>query len=113
MQKNFTQLENFGHSLSAPSYLIKPTTTDEINEAFSLAKKSGIAISARGAGRSYNDAALIGGGIMLDMCGMNAITEWDPATGLITAQPGVAACCFWHHDNNFGGLPCRKHSWQK
>jgi len=96
MQKNFTQLENFGHSLSAPSYVIKPTTTDEINEAFALAKKSGLAISARGAGRSYNDAALIGGGIMLDMCGMNAITEWDPATGLITAQPGVTLEQVWH-----------------
>jgi FAD/FMN-containing dehydrogenase len=78
MQKNFTQLENFGHSLSAPSYLIKPTTTDEISEAFNLAKKSGLPISSRGAGRSYNDAALIGGGIMLDMQGMNTITAWDP-----------------------------------
>jgi decaprenylphospho-beta-D-ribofuranose 2-oxidase len=96
MQKNFTQLENFGHSLSAPSYLIKPTSTEEINEAFALAKKSGLAISARGAGRSYNDAALIGGGIMLDMCGMNAITEWDPATGLITAQPGTTLEQVWH-----------------
>src|SRR6266542_5954652 len=95
MQKNFTPLENFGHSLSAPSYVIKPTTTEEINEAFALAKKSGLALSARGAGRSYNDAALIGGGIMLDMRGMNAITEWNPATGLITAQPGVTLEQVW------------------
>src|SRR5512140_478217 len=95
MQKNFTKLENFRHSLSAPSYLIKPTTADEINEAFILAKKSGLVVNARGAGRSYNDAALIGGGIVLDMCGMNAITEWDPATGLITAQPGVTLEQVW------------------
>ncbi|MDO9301404.1 MAG: FAD-binding oxidoreductase [Anaerolineales bacterium] len=105
MQKNFTQLENFGHSLSAPSYLIKPTTTDEINEAFALAKKSGLAISARGAGRSYNDAALIGGGIMLDMRGMNAITEWDPATGLITAQPGATLEQVWHKVEPDGWWP--------
>ncbi len=105
MQKNFTQLENFGHSLSAPSYLIKPTTTDEINQAFALAKKSGLAISARGAGRSYNDAALIGGGIMLDMRGMNAITEWDTATGLITAQPGATLEQVWHKVEPDGWWP--------
>jgi decaprenylphospho-beta-D-ribofuranose 2-oxidase len=105
MQKNFTQLENFGHSLSAPSYLIKPITTDEIKEAFGLAKKSGLSISARGAGRSYNDAALIGGGIMLDMRGMNAITEWDSTTGLITAQPGVTLEQVWHKVEPEGWWP--------
>jgi FAD/FMN-containing dehydrogenase len=105
MQKNFTQLENFGHSLSAPSYLIKPTTTDEINEAFDLAKKSGLVVTARGAGRSYNDAALIGGGIVLDMRGMNAITDWDPSTGLITAQPGVTLEQLWHKVEPDGWWP--------
>jgi len=105
MQKNFTKLENFGHSLSAPSYLIQPTTIDEINEAFALAKKSGLAISARGAGRSYNDAALIGGGIILDMQGMNAITEWDSATGLITAQPGVTLEQVWQKVEPDGWWP--------
>lgn len=105
MQKNFTQLENFGHSLSAPSYLINPTTTDEINEAFNLAKKSGLAISARGAGRSYNDAALIGGGIMLDMRGMNAITEWDRSTGLVTAQPGTTLEQLWQKVEPDGWWP--------
>ena len=96
MQKNFTQLENFGHSMSAPSYLIKPTTADEINEAFNQAKKLGLVVTARGAGRSYNDAALAGGGIVLDMQGMNAITDWNPSTGLITAQPGVTLEQVWH-----------------
>lgn len=82
--------------MSAPSYLIKPKTTDEIIEAFQLAKKEGLPVNSRGAGRSYNDAALIGGGIMLDMQGMNAITAWDSSTGLITAQPGVTLEQVWH-----------------
>jgi FAD/FMN-containing dehydrogenase len=105
MQKNFTQLENFGHSLSAPSYLITPTTTDEINEAFALAKKSGLTVTARGAGRSYNDAALLGGGIVLNMCSMNAITAWDPATGLITAQPGTTLEQVWQKVEPDGWWP--------
>ena len=68
-------------------------------------RKSGLTISARGAGRSYNDAALIGGGIMLDMRGMNAITSWDPATGLITAQPGVTLEQVWHKVEPDGWWP--------
>lgn len=95
MQKTFTQLENFGHSLRAPSYLIKPNIPEEIYEAYNLARKAGLTISARGAGRSYNDAALNGGGIALDMCGMNAITRWNKSIGEITAQPGVTLEQLW------------------
>jgi FAD/FMN-containing dehydrogenase len=105
MLKNFTQLENFGHSLGAPSYLIKPTRTEEIYKAFQLAKKLGLAVSTRGGGRSYNDAALNGGGIMLDMCGMNAITKWDKATGLVTAQPGTTLEQLWQRVEPDGWWP--------
>ncbi len=103
--KNFTQLENFGHSLSAPAYLIQPHTTEEIYEAFQLAKKKGLTVTARGAGRSYNDAALTGGGIVLDMRGMNAITAWDNSTGLITAQPGATLEQIWQRVEPDGWWP--------
>jgi FAD/FMN-containing dehydrogenase len=56
MKNTFTTLENFGHSMSAPSYLIKPKAADEIYEAFQLARKKGLTVTLRGAGRSYNDA---------------------------------------------------------
>ncbi|MBI5351927.1 MAG: FAD-binding oxidoreductase [Chloroflexi bacterium] len=93
--KNFTQLENFGHSLSAPAYLVRPANSEEIYSVFQNAKKMGLKVTARGAGRSYNDAALIGGGIVMDMRGMNAITSWDPSTGLVTAQSGVTLEKLW------------------
>ncbi len=105
MEKNFTQLENFGHSLSASSYLIKPNIPEEIYEAFQLAKKMGVTVSARGAGRSYNDAALNGGGIILDMSGMNAITRWDKSAGLITAQPGTTLEQLWQKVEPDGWWP--------
>jgi FAD/FMN-containing dehydrogenase len=103
--KNFTQLENFGHSLSSPAYVVKVNTTEDIHAAFAYAKKSGLTITARGAGRSYNDAALNGGGIILDMCGMNAITSWDKSTGVITAQPGVTLEQLWHQVEPDGWWP--------
>jgi len=91
----FTTLENFGHSLKAPSYRIQPQKADDIYEAFQLAKKKGFTVSTRGGGRSYNDAALNGGGIMLDMSAMNQIVEWDPATGVVRCEPGVTLQKLW------------------
>jgi decaprenylphospho-beta-D-ribofuranose 2-oxidase len=105
MNKTFTQLENFGHSLSAPAYLIKPNAIEEIYSAFQLAKKMELTITARGAGRSYNDAALIGGGIVLDMCGMNSITDWDKSTGLVTAQAGTTLEQLWQKVEPDGWWP--------
>jgi FAD/FMN-containing dehydrogenase len=91
----FVQLENFGHSLRAPSYRFRPTRAEEIFEIFCLAEKMGLTVTARGAGRSYNDAALNGGGIMLDMSGMNQILEWDSASGLVRCEPGVTLEQLW------------------
>jgi FAD/FMN-containing dehydrogenase len=95
MQNTFTQFENFGHSLKAPSYSIQPKSTEEIYEAFQLARKTGLTVSARGGGRSYNDAALNGGGILLDMSAMNQIDEWDSATGVVRCEPGVTLQQLW------------------
>ncbi|GAB4429850.1 MAG: FAD-binding oxidoreductase [Anaerolineales bacterium] len=95
MKKNFTLLENFGHSLGAPAYLFKPRSADEIYQAFRLAKKTGLTVTTRGAGRSYNDAALNGGGIVLDMTGMNRIVEWDAGSGLVRCEAGVTLEQLW------------------
>ncbi len=93
--KIFTTLENFGHSLKAQSYLIQPRAVEEIYEIFQFAKKEGLTVTARGAGRSYNDAAMNGGGIVLDLSAMNQIIEWDPATGQARCEAGVTLRQLW------------------
>jgi FAD/FMN-containing dehydrogenase len=103
--KNFIQHENFGHSLRAPSYRFRPTTVEEIHEIFCLAQDMGLTITARGAGRSYNDAALNGGGIMLDMSAMNQILEWDPTSGAVRCQPGVTLEQLWQRVEPDGWWP--------
>lgn len=95
LHNTFAQLENFGHSLRAPSYRIAIKQTEDIYEAFQLAKKFGLKIAARGTGLSYNDASLNGGGIVLDMQGMNQIEEWDPASGVIRCESGVTLEQLW------------------
>jgi len=95
LNQTFTIFENFGHSMSAPSYHFTPETSEEIYQAFQLAKKEGLTITIRGAGRSYNDASLNGGGIVLDLTAMNQVLEWDPASGLVRCEAGVTLEQLW------------------
>jgi FAD/FMN-containing dehydrogenase len=92
---NFTQFENFGHSLRAPSYRFRPTSVHGIEEVFRLARDTGLTVTARGAGRSYNDASLNGGGITLDTSAINQILEWDPTSGVVRCEPGVTLEQLW------------------
>jgi len=105
MQNSFTQFDNFGHSLRAGSYLIKVNSSDEIYEAFTLAKKLGLKVTARGAGRSYNDASLNGGGIIIDTSGMTNFIKWDPAKGQIRCEPGVTLEALWNKVEPEGWWP--------
>jgi decaprenylphospho-beta-D-ribofuranose 2-oxidase len=105
LENRFQFLENFGHSLRAASYVIKPQCAEEIAEAFQLAAKTGLSVTARGAGRSYNDAALNGGGIVLDLSGMNRIVSWDKEAGLVTAEPGVTLQQLWQQTEPDGWWP--------
>jgi FAD/FMN-containing dehydrogenase len=91
----FASLQNFGHSLRAGAYLFCPQSVEEIEQAFRLAKEWGLTVALRGAGLSYNDAALNGGGIVLDLQRMNRILAWDSESGVLTAEPGVTLAQVW------------------
>lgn len=92
----YQNFENFGHSLNTQSMLYSPENSEQILDLFRAAKKQGFTISTRGAGRSYNDAAMNGGGILLDFNAMNKILSWDAESGLVTAQPGLTLRELWH-----------------
>jgi FAD/FMN-containing dehydrogenase len=93
--QRFLRFENFGHSLSAPSYCYRPTSAEEIGKLFKFAREAGLSVTLRGAGKSYNDAALNGGGIVLDMQRMNKLLDWDPGSGLVRLEPGVTLQQLW------------------
>ncbi|HTP01180.1 MAG TPA: FAD-dependent oxidoreductase, partial [Anaerolineales bacterium] len=104
-EKHFSSLENFGHSLRASSFVFKPKCEEEISSLFEIARKSGLTVTARGAGKSYNDASLNGGGIVLDLSQMNRITEWDLQTGRVTGEPGVTIQQLWQQTEPDGWWP--------
>jgi len=90
-------VENFGHSLSLPSYYFKLEGLDDVKPVLKIAREEGLTINVRGAGRSYNDAALNAGGIILDLQAVNHILEWQPEIGLIRCEPGVTLKQLWQH----------------
>ncbi len=105
LENRFSSLENFGHSMRASSYVFKPHCVEEMEEVFHLAHRDGLSVTARGAGRSYNDASLNGGGIVLDLSEMNHIIEWNPETGRVTAEPGVTIQQLWQQTEPDGWWP--------
>jgi FAD/FMN-containing dehydrogenase len=105
LSTNFASLENFGHSLRAQAYVLRPTSPEEVADALRLAQRSALTVTARGAGRSYNDAALNGGGIVLDLSSMNRILKWDSASGEVIAEPGVTLQQLWQQVEPDGWWP--------
>ncbi|MBN2043449.1 MAG: FAD-binding oxidoreductase [Anaerolineales bacterium] len=91
------KLENFGHSIERPVYLYRPTHAEQVEQIFNLATENEVHIALRGAGRSYGDAALASGGIVLDLQRMNRVLDWNPETGVITVEPGVTIERLWRY----------------
>jgi decaprenylphospho-beta-D-ribofuranose 2-oxidase len=105
LNTQFTKLENFGHSLKSSCYRIQVRKTEDIYEAFQLAKQLGLTVTARGTGLSYNDVSLNSGGIVLDMTGMDQILEWDPANGVVRCESGVTLEQLWKRVEPDGWWP--------
>jgi decaprenylphospho-beta-D-ribofuranose 2-oxidase len=90
-----TPLTGFGRAARSTSYLYRPTHVEQIAELFQQAAARGLSIAPRGSGRSYGDAALNAGQIVLDLQRMNRILAWNPDTGVITVEPGITIAQLW------------------
>ena len=103
--ERLTRLQNFGRSLSGPAYLYRPTHIDQVAKLFDLAGRNGIQVGLRGAGRSYSDAAINTGEIVLDLQRMNRVLEWNPEMGVINVEPGVTIEQLWKYILEDGWWP--------
>lgn len=100
-----TRLENFGHSLASAAYLFRPSHVEQVAEVLKLARLHHLSVALRGAGRSYGDAALNGGQIVLDIRRLTRILDWNPDTGIIKVEPGVTIQQLWQYVLEDGWWP--------
>ncbi|HEX3509682.1 MAG TPA: FAD-binding oxidoreductase [Solirubrobacteraceae bacterium] len=79
----------WGRTAPSTARVLTPASPAEACEALDGLAERGGALLARGAGRSYGDAAQNGGGTVLDMTRCARIGEPDERSGLVRAQAGA------------------------
>jgi decaprenylphospho-beta-D-ribofuranose 2-oxidase len=80
----------WGRTTRSRCRVLQPRGIEDIVEALASPRaRQGPGVIARGAGRSYGDAAQNEGGEVLDMTGLDRIVSIDGERGLITAQAGA------------------------
>jgi len=72
-----------------PHYGAKVVHVDWQTDIAARISASGQGALAVGMGRSYGDCCLLDGRTLLVMTGMNRLLEFDPATGVLTAEAGL------------------------
>ncbi|MCO4744591.1 MAG: FAD-binding oxidoreductase [Proteobacteria bacterium] len=87
--------QGWGMSSQALCRVLYPKHPDDVVEAFKTAEQHGLSIHCWGNGRSYGDAALNEGNLLLDFSRMNRIIDWDKDSGIVKAQPGVTLNRLW------------------
>ena len=85
--------------------VVRPTTTEQIQEILSSASHHRHGLALRGAGCSYGDASTNTGGSVLDLTALRRILAFDPVAGTATVQPGVTVRDLWRHAIRFGLWP--------
>lgn len=99
------RVDAWGMNTSVLAYVYRPSSVEGIREVFETARQHSLKVGMRGGGRSYGDASLLAENICLDLTRMNRILEWDPATGVITVEPGVTLRQLWQYVIGDGWWP--------
>ena len=95
----------WGMATRTVSHVVYPTSAQDVARAFALARERGWTVTPWGRGRSYGDAALNDGNLVLDMGRMDRIEAFDPDTGVVTVQPGVTIRKLWRRILQDGWWP--------
>ncbi len=83
------RLSGWGRTAGSRARVFEPRGAEDIAEVLDGAGRAGTGVIARGAGRSYGDAAQNAGGAVLDTSGLERIIAVEPARGLVRAQAGA------------------------
>jgi len=82
-------LSGWGRVARSRAHVLAIEDAEQVPGALTAVAAAGGAAIARGAGRSYGDAAQLAGGTVLDMTALDSILSIDPENLLARVQPGV------------------------
>jgi decaprenylphospho-beta-D-ribofuranose 2-oxidase len=98
-------LGGFGGAVRSASRFVEPRSGEELADVLASARREGLTVTFRGAGRSYGDAALNTGGVVADLRRLNGVSQWDPALGVIECGPGLSIEGLWRRTVQDGYWP--------
>jgi decaprenylphospho-beta-D-ribofuranose 2-oxidase len=81
-------LTGWGRTEPTAAELAEPRSADEVAGLVKGVASGGVI--ARGLGRSYNNAAQNGGGLVISMSGMREVLSFDPRSGVVSCEAGVS-----------------------
>lgn len=98
-------IDGFGRSVLAACRYAEPRSVEELAFAFKQAQQEGLTVAFRGAGRSYGDASLNTGGMVIDATKLDRMLSWDPTTGVLEAEAGLTIEGLWRRTIEDGYWP--------
>ena len=98
-------IDGFGRSVRAACRSVEPRSVEELSFALKQAQSEGLTVAFRGAGRSYGDASINSGGLVIDATGLNRMLNWDPSTGVLEAEAGLTIEGLWRRTIEDGYWP--------
>lgn len=88
-------LDGFGISARSAARWMQPTSVEEMASVLRRAAEENLKITFRGNGRSYGDAALNTGQLVVDNRGMTRVLSFDRERGTIELEPGATIETMW------------------
>src|SRR5215472_8444412 len=95
----------WGMAVQGRAQVLRPTSAEQVAAAMTSVRRQGGTLALRGSGCSYGDAAMNSAGYVLDLGQMRRILTFDPRSGAITIEPGIAIRDLWRHATSHGFWP--------
>ena len=97
LARSYRRVEAWGMASGAERPIVFPRSTEELAEAFALARREGLTVTLRGGGNSYGDASLGEQSLIVDTTRFARLRSFDAETGVAEVEPGVTVRDLWRH----------------
>ncbi len=98
-------LDGFGRAVRSTALHAAPADVSELSALLARASSERLPVAMRGSGRSYGDAALNAGGLVLSTHRLDRALSWDPVEGVFEAEPGLTIEGLWRRTIEDGYWP--------